>query len=159
MLEINTIQKLKSIDDLIAFRDLLSREGVLAPGKKRISVCCGTGCRANESLKLVEQLKKEARRNDIEIEVVETGCQGLCQKGPVMKIEPYGYFYQKVKQENVNEILSTTYLADSPVRNLLYKGTFLDKPVEMMEEVPFYKKQMRIALRNNGTIDPTKIYH
>jgi len=159
MTQIDNIPKLKSIDDFAAFRDLLFREGVLAPGRKRIRVCCGTGCRANQSLTLVEQLRKEAGKNEIELEIVETGCQGLCQKGPVMKIEPHGYFYQRVKKENVNEILSTTYLANAPVRHLLYKGSFLDKPVEMMEDVPFYKKQMRIALRHNGIVDPTNIYH
>ena len=159
MTQIDNIPKLKSIDDFAAFRDLLFREGVLAPGRKRIRVCCGTGCRANQSLTLVEQLRKEAGKNEIKLEIVETGCQGLCQKGPVMKIEPHGYFYQRVKKENVNEILSTTYLANAPVRHLLYKGSFLDKPVEMMEDVPFYKKQMRIALRHNGIVDPTNIYH
>jgi len=153
------MQRLKSVDDLGAFRELLSKEGVLAPGKKRIRICCGTGCRANESLKLVDELKKGARKNEIDIEIVKTGCQGLCQKGPVMKIEPFGYFYQRVKEDDVNQILSTTYLADSPVRSLLYKRTFLEKPVEMMEEVPFYRKQMRIALRHNGIIDPTDISH
>ncbi|MBM4145701.1 MAG: CBS domain-containing protein [Nitrospira sp.] len=159
MERLNNIQKLKSVDDLLAFRELLSKEGVLAPGKKRISVCCGTGCRANGSLKLAEEFEKGIKRNEMDIEIVETGCQGLCQKGPVMKIEPYGYFYQKVKQNNINEIFSTTYLANAPVRHLLYKGSFLDKPVEMMEDVPFYKKQMRIALRHNGIVDPTNIYH
>ena len=159
MMKIDKIPTLKSIDDFAAFRDLLFSEGVLAPGRKRIRVCCGTGCRANQSLALVEQLGKEAGKNEIELEIVETGCQGLCQKGPVMKIEPHGYFYQRVKKENVKEILSTTYLANAPVRHLLYKDSFLDKPVEMMEDVPFYKKQMRIALRHNGLVDPTNIYH
>jgi NADH:ubiquinone oxidoreductase subunit F (NADH-binding)/CBS domain-containing protein/(2Fe-2S) ferredoxin/NAD-dependent dihydropyrimidine dehydrogenase PreA subunit len=153
------MRRLKSVDDLAAFRDLLSREGVLAPGKKRIRICCGTACRANDSLKLVDELKNGSRKNEIDIEIVKTGCQGLCQKGPVMKIEPFGYFYQRVKEDDVDQILSTTYLADSPVRSLLYKRTFLEKPVEMMEEVPFYRKQMRIALRHNGIIDPTDIRH
>lgn len=159
MMEMDNIPKLSSIDEFAAFRDRLSGEGVLAPGRNRIRVCGGTGCRANQSLKLVEQLKREAEGNGLEIEVVETGCQGLCQKGPVMQIEPHGYFYQRVKQDSVNEIISTTYMANAPVRRLLYKGSFLDKPVEMMEEVPFYKKQMRIALRHNGIIDPTNICH
>jgi len=75
-----------------------------------------------------------------------------------MKAEPYGYFYQRVKQEDAQRIIDTTYSAGSPVRDLLYRGTFLEKPVEVMEEVPFYKKQMRIALRNNGRIDPTDIH-
>jgi len=153
------MQRLKSVDDLAAFRDLLSREGVLAPGKNRIRICCGTACRANESLKLVDELRNGALKNEIDIEIVKTGCQGLCQKGPVMKVEPFGYFYQRVKEGDVNQIFSNTYLGDSPVRSLLYKRNFLEKPVEMMEEVPFYRKQMRVALRHNGIIDPTDIRH
>ena len=159
MIEIDNMQKLTSIDDLISFRALLSREGVLTPGKKRIRICGGTGCRANGSLQLAEQLQEEALNNGIELEIVKTGCQGLCQKGPVMNIEPHGYFYQRVKQDSVKEIVSTTYVANAPVRHLLYKDSFLDRPVEMMEEVPFYKKQMRIALRHNGIVDPTNIHH
>jgi NADH-quinone oxidoreductase subunit F/NADP-reducing hydrogenase subunit HndC len=95
----------------------------------------------------------------MDVEIVATGCQGLCQKGPVMRAEPYGYFYQKARPETIDEIISTTFSTDTPVRKLLYKETFLKKPVEKMEEVPFYKKQMRIALRNNGRIDPTEILH
>jgi NADH:ubiquinone oxidoreductase subunit F (NADH-binding)/CBS domain-containing protein/(2Fe-2S) ferredoxin/NAD-dependent dihydropyrimidine dehydrogenase PreA subunit len=153
------IQRLNNVDDLGAFRDLLTREGVLAPGKNRIRICCGTACRANKSLKLVDELRKGALKNELDIEIVKTGCQGLCQKGPVMKIEPFGYFYQRVKEGDVEQIFSNTYLGDAPVRSLLYKRTFLEKPVEMMEEVPFYRKQMRVALRHNGLIDPADIRH
>jgi NADH-quinone oxidoreductase subunit F/NADP-reducing hydrogenase subunit HndC len=159
MIHPDNIKKLNTIDELVSLRTLLFREGVLAPGKKRIRICCGTGCRANKSLELAEGLKKEAERTGIDLEVVTTGCQGLCQKGPVMSIEPRSFFYQKVKHHYVNDIISATFSADSPVRKLLYRGTFLDKPVEMMDEVPFYKKQMRIALKNNGKIDPANIYH
>ncbi len=95
----------------------------------------------------------------MDVEIVMTGCQGLCQKGPVMKAEPYGYFYQKVNPERAGEILSTTYAAGLPVRELLYRESFLDNPIEKMEEVPFYKKQLRVALRNNGMIDPRNIFH
>jgi hypothetical protein len=67
MRKTDNIPKLKSIDDFAAFRDLLFNEGVLAPGRKRIRVCCGTGCRANQSLALVEQMVKEAGKNEIDL--------------------------------------------------------------------------------------------
>ncbi len=159
MLTIKKIQRLNTVEDLTALRELITREGILASGKKRIKICCGTGCRANKSLELAEALKKEAEGTGIDLEIVTTGCQGLCQKGPVMSMEPREIFYQKVKHHNVKDIISTTFFAESPVRNLLYRGTFLDKPIESMEEIPFYKKQMRIALSNNGKIDPNNIYH
>ncbi|TAL41338.1 MAG: NADH-quinone oxidoreductase subunit F, partial [Methylovulum sp.] len=122
-------------------------------------ICCGLPCNALGSHEVVKALEEEVSKNGQDIEVIKTGCQGLCQKGPLMKVEPYGYFYQKVRQENVREVISTTYPAGFPVRDLLYRGTFLEKPVEMMEEIPFYKKQLKIALRNTGNIDPYNIYH
>jgi len=149
---------LKGIEDIKSLRILLSRE-IFKPDKDRVRICCGTACTATGSGGVVKVFEEEISKKGLDLEVVKTGCQGLCQKGPVMKAEPYGYFYQKVKQDNVKEIISTTYSAGFPVRDLLYRHTFLEKPIEVMEEVPFYKKQMRIVLGNNGKIDPCSIYH
>jgi NADH:ubiquinone oxidoreductase subunit F (NADH-binding)/NAD-dependent dihydropyrimidine dehydrogenase PreA subunit/(2Fe-2S) ferredoxin len=149
------MKRLNNIKDLIALREQISKEGVLAPGKNRIKICCGTGCTASGSHKVVKALE-ESMRSDLDIELLKTGCQGLCQKGPVMKVEPYGYFYQKVGPENVPAVIST-YTIGHPARQLLYRESFLKPPIEMMEEVPFYKKQMRIVLRHNGSIDPCNI--
>ena len=152
------MEMLKGIEDLKSLRTLLSRE-IFKPDKERVRICCGTACTATGSGGVVKVFEEEISKKGLDMEVVKTGCQGLCQKGPVMKAEPYGYFYQKVKQDNVKEIISTTYSAGFPVRDLLYRHTFLEKPIEVMEEVPFYKKQMRIVLGNNGKIDPCNIYH
>jgi NADH:ubiquinone oxidoreductase subunit F (NADH-binding)/CBS domain-containing protein/(2Fe-2S) ferredoxin/Pyruvate/2-oxoacid:ferredoxin oxidoreductase delta subunit len=152
------MEMLKGIEDLKSLRTLLSRE-IFKPDKDRVRICCGTACTATGSGGVVKVFEEEISKKGLDLEVVKTGCQGLCQKGPVMKAEPYGYFYQKVKQDNVKEIISTTYSAGFPVRDLLYRHTFLEKPIEVMEEVPFYKKQMRIVLGNNGKIDPCSIYH
>jgi NADH:ubiquinone oxidoreductase subunit F (NADH-binding)/Fe-S-cluster-containing hydrogenase component 2/(2Fe-2S) ferredoxin len=156
---INYTKRLNSVNDLIILRALLLKEGVLTPGKERIKVCGGTGCRANNSLKLVEGLKKEFQRNGTEIELITTGCQGLCQKGPVMIVEPQGYFYQKVSPEDAEEIVSRTINQGKPIWHLLYRGAIGEKPSYLINDVPFYKKQERVALRNNGKIDPTNIYH
>jgi NADH:ubiquinone oxidoreductase subunit F (NADH-binding)/CBS domain-containing protein/(2Fe-2S) ferredoxin/NAD-dependent dihydropyrimidine dehydrogenase PreA subunit len=152
------MDRLKSIDDLKNLRLLVSRE-TFRQDRNRVRICCGTACTASGSRDVVKVLEEDITKNGLDIEVVKTGCQGLCQKGPVMMVEPHGYFYQKVGRDNVREIVSTTYSAGFPVRGLLYRGTFLEKPIEVMNEVPFYKKQMRIALRNNGSIDPYNIYH
>ncbi|MEW6417950.1 MAG: NADH-quinone oxidoreductase subunit NuoF [Nitrospirota bacterium] len=149
------MRRLNNIKDLIALREQLSKEGILAPGKNRIKVCCGTGCTASGSHKVVKALEGSLK-SDLDIELLKTGCQGLCQKGPVMKVEPYGYFYQKVGPENVPAVIST-YTIGYPVRELLYRESFLEPPIEMMEDVPFYKKQMRVVLRHNGSIDPCNI--
>jgi len=153
------MERLNSIDDLIAFRKDLAREGILAPGKKRIRVCCGTGCRANHSLKLVDKLKKEAQRTETDVEIITTGCQGLCQKGPVMTVEPQGYFYHRVQPERVEDIISRTVGKGEPIRSLLYRRSIREKLASSIDEVPFYRKQVRVSLRHNGAIDPTNILH
>ncbi len=152
------IKRLDRINDLITLRERLSREGLLAPGKKRIRVCCGTGCRANKSLKVAEGLKRESEKNGNEVEIVTTGCQGLCQKGPVMIIDPEGYFYQKVKPERVQEIVSRTIKGEKPIWDLLFRRIY-GETAYFINDVPFYSKQVRVVLRNNGKIDPANIYH
>ncbi len=152
------MERLQSIDDLKNLRSRLSKE-VFNPKKDRLRVCCGLPCSALGSQKVIKALEEDISKSGLDIEVVKTGCQGLCQSGPVMKVEPNGYFYQRVKQKYVKEIVPTTYKAGYPVRELLYRGTFLEEPVEVMEEVPFYKKQLKIALRNTGNIDPFNIRH
>jgi NADH-quinone oxidoreductase subunit F/NADP-reducing hydrogenase subunit HndC len=153
------MKRLNSIGDLVALRDLLFKKGVLAPGKKRIRICCGTGCRANKSLKLAEELIRGVQRSGTDVEIITTGCQGLCQKGPVMIIEPQGYFYQRVEPEKADAILSKTIKDEKPIWELLYRPGIGEKPAYSMEEVPFYSKQARVALRNNGRIDPNNILH
>src|SRR4030043_25199 len=151
-------ERLKSIDDLKNLRSVVSRE-TFDPEKNRIRICCGTACTASGSGDIVKILDEEIAGHELDLEVIKTGCQGICQKGPVMKVEPHGYFYQKVRKENVRGVIPITYMAGYPVRDLLYRRTFREKPVEVMEDIPFYKKQLRIALRNNGRIDPNNIYH
>jgi len=149
------MKRFNCIDDLVTCRRSLIEK--IVPGKNRIKVCCGTGCSASGSHKVVKALE-ESFKSDLDIELLKTGCQGLCQKGPVMKVEPYGYFYKKVGPENVPEVIST-YTIGLPARELLYRESFLEPPIEMMEDVPFYKKQMRVVLRHNGSIDPCNINH
>jgi NADH:ubiquinone oxidoreductase subunit F (NADH-binding)/MinD superfamily P-loop ATPase/(2Fe-2S) ferredoxin len=153
------MKRLANFDDLTALRRNLSKEGMLAPGKKRISVCCGTACRANKSLKLVDKLHTEVQRNKTDIELITTGCQGLCQMGPVMTIEPQGYFYHKVKPDRAEDIISRTMKDEKPLWDLLFRRFIGDKPAYSIQDVPFYRKQHRIALRHNGRIDPTNILH
>lgn len=153
------MKKLTSIDDLIALRKHLSNEGVLAPNKKRIRVCCGTACRANNSLKLVDKLHTDAQSKKTDIEIITTGCQGLCQMGPVMTIEPQGYFCHKVKPERAEDVISRIIKDEKPLWDLLFRRYIGEKPAYFIHDVPFYRKQQRIALRNNGRIDPTNILH
>ena len=152
------MERLQSIEDLKKLRKQLKEE-TFKPEVPRVRLCSGTACTATGSPKVVEAIEEEAGKRGVEVDVVKTGCQGLCQKGPVMKVEPQGIFYQKVKPEHARSILSYTVLGGLPFRQSMYRDSFLSEPIPEMMNVPFYKKQLRIALRNNGLIDPRNIYH
>jgi NADH-quinone oxidoreductase subunit F/NADP-reducing hydrogenase subunit HndC len=152
------MKKLNSIDELKELRQTLERE-MFKPDVLRARVCCGTACSATGSYSVIDAFKREASERGVDLEIVKTGCQGLCQKGPVLKIEPANIFYQKTKPAHVPWIMSYSILGGMPYRQGLYRDSFLSEPIVEMTEVPFYKKQLRIALRNNGKIDPTNIYH
>jgi NADH:ubiquinone oxidoreductase subunit F (NADH-binding)/(2Fe-2S) ferredoxin len=152
------MEKLKTVEDLKNLRTRLTEE-TFRPEVPRIRLCSGTACTATGTHKVVAAIEEEAGKRGVEVDIVKTGCQGLCQKGPVMKVEPQGIFYQKVKPDHAKSILSYTVLGGLPFRQSLYRDNFLSEPVPEMTDVPFYKKQLRIALRNNGLIDPRNIYH
>jgi NADH-quinone oxidoreductase subunit F/NADP-reducing hydrogenase subunit HndC len=153
-----SLDKLHSLDALKELRDLL-RKDVFTAGKNVIRVCCGLPCGTLGSHRVVEALEEEISGSGSQIEIIKTGCQGLCQKGPLMQVEPQGYFYQKVRPEKAKEIISTTYSAGLPVREFLHRHSFLEQPLETIGEVPFYEKQLKIALKNTGNIDPFNIHH
>ncbi len=152
------MQRLRTIEDFRRLRERLSRE-VFPPERKRARVCCGTACTASGSPKVIHALEDEAKKRALDVEIIKTGCQGMCQKGPIMKMEPGEIFYQKVKPGQVSSLMSETFLAGTPFRLALYREDILSEPAIEMPDLPFYKKQVRIALRNNDKIDPTSIQH
>lgn len=152
------MKKLKSIKDLSDFRKKIEKEN---KEKKEILVCCGTACRANNSLKIADDLEKILKKNDKKINVKRvlkgTGCHGFCEKGPLVVIMPEEIFYCKVKEKDVEEIFEKTILNNEIVKRLLYKDPKEKKEIEKYNEIPFYKNQFRIAMRNIGKIDPFSI--
>ncbi|MCX5718151.1 MAG: CBS domain-containing protein [Nitrospirae bacterium] len=152
------MERLKSIDDLKKLGERLKVE-TFRPEIPRVRICSGTACTATGTPKVLSAMEEEAGKRGINIDIVKTGCQGLCQKGPVMKVEPHNIFYQKVNPEHARSILAYTIQGEMPFRQSLYRQDILSEPVPEMTNVPFYKKQLRIALRNNGLIDPRNIYH
>lgn len=150
------MSRLTSIKELAKLRHGIEAE-TLKPDQARVRVCCGTGCLASGAKELADAISDEATAQGIELDVVKTGCQGLCQKGPITVIEPHGYFNQKVKKADAAEIVTKTVMNGFPVSWLLYRESLSTDPVEFMEEVPFYKKQARLVLRHNGKINPTDI--
>lgn len=126
---------------------------------KQIMVCCGTGCSGKESEMILENLKLELEANALEndVNVVKTGCFGLCSLGPVVKIMLDDVIYIKVTPEDAREIVSEHIMKGRKVERLLFKDPLTGKPSVTEKEITPHKKQLRIALRNCGVIDPENI--
>ena len=127
--------------------------------KYDILVCGGTGCRASESHRLVENLNKELILHNIEkeVKVVTTGCFGFCEKGPIVKIIPDNTFYTQVSPWDANEIIEEHIIKGRKIERLLYVDPSSQLGIDDSKHMDFYKKQLRIALRNCGFINPENI--
>jgi NADH:ubiquinone oxidoreductase subunit F (NADH-binding)/(2Fe-2S) ferredoxin/NAD-dependent dihydropyrimidine dehydrogenase PreA subunit len=131
----------------------------MAQYKMHLLVCGGTGCRASQSDEIVKQLSTEIKNLGLEndAQVVTTGCFGFCEKGPIVKIVPDNTFYTQVKVEDCEEIVKEHVLKGRKVSRLLYEDPETKKHIEDSKHMGFYQKQLRIALRNCGFIDPENI--
>ncbi|SCP95364.1 NADH-quinone oxidoreductase subunit NuoF [Anaerobium acetethylicum] len=127
--------------------------------RMHLLVCGGTGCTSSDSLKLVDRLNESLEKHGIsnEVEVVITGCFGFCEKGPIIKVYPDNVFYVLVKPEDAEEIVAEHVIKGRRVERLLYEEPNLNVKLEEQKDLPFYKRQIRIALRNCGTINPEDI--
>ena len=148
------MEKLKNPDDLQKFRKSL--ESKHRPDMVRIFICT-TGCRALGADEVCKAFKSEIEKQSLKdkVEIVDTGCQGLCARAPVMTIEPMGIFYGRVTETDVPEIISRTILKSEIIERLCY--TEAGKRTPYIRDIPFYSKQKKIVLRNCGTIDPKSI--
>ncbi len=127
--------------------------------KMHLLVCGGTGCRASASDSIAEKLKAELAANNLqdEAQVIQTGCFGFCEKGPIVKVLPDNTFYTQVKPEDAPEIVKEHIIKGRKVERLLYVDPAKKQKVEDSKHMGFYRKQMRIALRNCGFINPENI--
>ncbi|MBR4438175.1 MAG: NADH-quinone oxidoreductase subunit NuoF [Bacteroidales bacterium] len=127
--------------------------------KIQILTCGGTGCKASQSHLISENFKKLIADNNLEgkVEVITTGCFGFCEKGPIVKIIPDNTFYTKVKPEDAEEIFTEHIIGGKRVNRLLYVDPKRKMTVSDSKHMDFYRKQVRIALRNCGLIDPEDI--
>ena len=127
--------------------------------RSNVLVCGGTGCTSSNSLQIAEKLKEELKAKGLEkeVNVITTGCFGLCALGPIMVVYPEGSFYSMVKIEDVPEIVEEHLNKGRIVTRLLYQETVEDDTIKSLNKTAFYEKQHRVALRNCGVIDPEKI--
>lgn len=127
--------------------------------RSNVLVCGGTGCSSSNSQEIMHRLEEEIKKKglDKEVNVVCTGCFGLCSLGPVVVVYPEGSFYSKVTLEDIPEIVEEHLLKGRIVKRLLYQETIENDAIHSLTDTPFYKKQKRIALRNCGVINPEVI--
>lgn len=127
--------------------------------KMHIMVCGGTGCHASQSSEVFEKFKSGIAEKNLEndVQVIITGCFGFCEKGPIVKILPDNTFYVEVKPDDAERIINEHIIKGRKVTDLLFKDPKTKESVSDSKHMEFYKKQMRIALRNCGVINPENI--
>ncbi|MBR5437670.1 MAG: NAD(P)H-dependent oxidoreductase subunit E, partial [Clostridia bacterium] len=127
--------------------------------RSHVLVCGGTGCTSSNSQKIIDTMNAELKAKGLEneVQVIRTGCFGLCALGPIMIVYPEGCFYSEVKVEDVPEIVEEHLLKGRMVTRLLYKETVTPEKIKGLNDTNFYKKQMRVALGNCGVINPEDI--
>jgi NADH-quinone oxidoreductase subunit F len=127
--------------------------------RTHLLVCAGTGCVAAGSFEIKAALEKEITKRKLqnEVAVISTGCNGFCERGPIVVVQPDGVFYQKLKREDIPLFVEEHLLKGRPVRKLLYVPPAEAKPVPKMMDIGFFKHQRLIVLKNRGRIDPENI--
>ena len=123
----------------------------------KIRVCAGSTCNATGRAAVSDALTKELAKRGLsdKVEVVLTGCHGLCQEGPIAVVHPKGVFYPRLKAKDMAEIVETSVVGDDVVERLLYRDPATGEAITLEKDVPFYAGQTRVVRAVNGTIDPT----
>ena len=124
--------------------------------ERHVLVCGGTGCTSSGSMKIIEALEKEISANGLtdKVQIVKTGCFGLCALGPIMIVYPEGTFYSMVTEDRIARIVKEHFVDGNPVKEYLYDETVDGDEIKALDDTAFYKKQHRVALRNCGVINP-----
>jgi NADP-reducing hydrogenase subunit HndC len=154
-----TSERLQSAEDLLALRDriIAARD----PQRPEVVVCHGTGCLASGADKVTRAFRAAIEEADVQAKVIPgiktTGCHGMCSRGPLVVIKPQGLFYQRVQAKDVQEIVQHTLIEGKPVERLLYRNPDTNDLIFVQDDIPFYKLQKKLVLRNVGKIDPVDI--
>jgi NADH:ubiquinone oxidoreductase subunit F (NADH-binding)/(2Fe-2S) ferredoxin/NAD-dependent dihydropyrimidine dehydrogenase PreA subunit len=130
----------------------------LDPQRLRVRICM-TGCRAFGAVEVRDAFIKAIAESGLQesVDIIETGCHGFCARAPVAAIDPYGYFYQQISPRDVPRIVQETLIRGNPVEKCIYRHPQTEELIPREKDVPFYREQMKIVLRNCGQIDPTRI--
>jgi NADP-reducing hydrogenase subunit HndC len=155
-----TLEELKVIKDKMEGEVALRDHGNASSKYERhVLVCGGTGCTSSNSGKVIEKLEAEFEAKGLKdkVQIVKTGCFGLCERGPIMIVYPEGSFYSRVNVDEIPRIVDEHLIGGNPVKEFLYEETVDGDNIKSLDETAFYKKQKRVALRNCGVIDPENI--
>jgi NADP-reducing hydrogenase subunit HndC len=127
--------------------------------RTNLMVCAGTACVSNRAFNVMDALKREIKRHKLEdeVQVVATGCNGFCARGPIVVVQPDGIFYQMLTEEDIPHLVEEHLLKGRPVKRLMYVPEEEERPIPRMSDIGFFKKQRLIALRNRGLVDPENI--
>ncbi|NIO22094.1 MAG: NADH-quinone oxidoreductase subunit F, partial [Candidatus Aenigmarchaeota archaeon] len=127
--------------------------------RTNVMLCTGTGCVACGTPKVTSALQEELKKKGLEneIEIVPTGCNGFCAEGPVMAVYPEKVFYQKVEVEAIPDLVEEHFLKGRPYQKLLFKEPVKKSYIPHIKDIPFFKHQVLLVLRNKGLINPEKI--
>jgi NADH:ubiquinone oxidoreductase subunit F (NADH-binding)/(2Fe-2S) ferredoxin/NAD-dependent dihydropyrimidine dehydrogenase PreA subunit len=129
------------------------------PYRAHLLVCAGTACVSCGSFKIKDALEAEVRRRNLqdEVLVIATGCNGFCERGPIVLVQPDGVFYQMLKTEDIPLLVEEHLLKGRPVKKLMYVPPAEKEPIPKMKDIEFFKHQRLVVLRNRGRIDPEKV--
>lgn len=157
---------MKTLEELKVVRDSMKGEVALrthgdasSKYERHVLVCGGTGCTSSGSSKIIEKLEEEFAAKGLtdKIQIVKTGCFGLCERGPIMIVYPEGSFYSRVNVDEIPRIVDEHLINGEPVKEFLYEETVEGDTIKSLDDTSFYKKQHRVALRNCGVINPENI--
>ena len=149
---------IQNINDLLNHYEkhkikVMKRHGEMPTEKREVLVCAGTGCMSSKSMDLIDNLKEAINDHNLDIDVHGTGCFGFCEKGPIVKVMPDDTFYSQVKPSDAAGIVESHLVNDEVFTKKLYTNPETKQKAEKTSDIPFYAKQVRIALRNCGFID------
>ena len=149
--------RLKDAKELGAYREELRKKN--PDGRRVIAVCAGTGCNAYGSPRVVAAFREELEKQGLagEVELRPTGCHGFCERGTLVLFHPEGVLYQRVKAEDVPEIVEKTVKGGEYLEQHFYEHPVTGEKYKYEKDIPFYKHQNRLILGKNGFIDPTSI--
>ncbi len=156
--DVMDITRLKEIREKMK-GELSVRRGTRDGARREILLCAGAACVSSGEISIKEAFQSEIKKYGIEdrVKIIETGCVGSCEMGPIAIVYPENVFYRRLRPQMIPKIVKDHLVEGNPVKNFLFRDPKTREPIYAQKEIPFFKKQLKIALRNTGFIDPESL--